>query len=119
MFAGAEASVGTQDSTQAADDSAFRSKLGAAVKDWKVKQRVKPDISASKETVNQAESSVPPGQGEGSGSQSWVLKPFRVALPPPLQSLRCGLPSPKYPSDHISLIADFSMLQQQPDSGKT
>ena len=119
MFAGAEASLGVQNGTQAKDDGALRSKLGAAVKDWKLQQRVKPDISASKETADKAGTSVAPSQGEGSGSRSWVLKPFRVALPPPLQSLRCGLPSPKYPSDHISLIADFSMLQQQPDSGKT
>ena len=45
-------------------------------------------------------------------SQGWRLTPVRVAQPPPLSSLRCGLPSPKYPSDHISLVVDFRVFEQ-------
>ncbi|KAK9835122.1 hypothetical protein WJX84_011986, partial [Apatococcus fuscideae] len=38
------------------------------------------------------------------------LRPRRALLPPPLDSLHCGLPSPTWPSDHISLLCDFQML---------
>ncbi|KAK9815961.1 hypothetical protein WJX74_009445 [Apatococcus lobatus] len=38
------------------------------------------------------------------------LRPRRALLPPPLDSLHCGLPSPTWPSDHISLLCDFHML---------
>ena len=36
--------------------------------------------------------------------------PCRVLLPPPLQSLRCGLPSPEWPSDHVSILVEFALL---------
>lgn len=32
-----------------------------------------------------------------------------MLLPPPLESLHCGLPSPEWPSDHISLLANFTI----------
>lgn len=50
-----------------------------------------------------------------------TLTPHSVLLPPPLESLHCGLPSPEWPSDHISLMARFviargSTAQQPPVS---
>lgn len=81
------------------------------MRDWKAKHREKTEASASKaDTASQAQP--PAALNEGSQSRGWVLRPYRVAQPPPLKSLRCGLPSPKYPSDHISLIAEFSMSKQ-------
>ena len=44
----------------------------------------------------------------GSRGGAWELCPVRVLHVPPLSALRGGLPAPEYPSDHISLIADFS-----------
>ncbi len=38
------------------------------------------------------------------------IRPRRALLPPPLDSLHCGLPSPAWPSDHISLLCDFQMI---------
>lgn len=84
-----------------------QSKLGAAVKDWKAKQGEKPDVAMAK----QPKEAAAPGSAPDEAPR-WVLRPKRVVQPPPLSSLRCGLPSPKYPSDHISLIADFTMIQQ-------
>lgn len=46
---------------------------------------------------------------------NWSLEPTAVLLPPPLESLHCGLPSPEWPSDHISLLAIFQ-VQKQPES---
>jgi hypothetical protein len=43
----------------------------------------------------------------GSG---WQLLPLGVLLPPPLQTLSCALPSPAWPSDHVSLVTDFAYL---------
>ena len=42
------------------------------------------------------------------GAELWELLPARVVHVPPQSALRCGLPAPGYPSDHISLIADFT-----------
>ena len=84
-----------------------QSKLGTAVKDWKAKQREKPDVAMAK----QPKEAAAPGSAPDEAPR-WRLRPKRVVQPPPLSSLRCGLPSPKYPSDHISLIADFTMIQQ-------
>ena len=67
-------------------------------------------MKASEDTASQAGPSVAICEEQQSGG--WMLKPYRVAQPPPLRSLRCGLPSPKYPSDHISLIADFCISRQ-------
>ena len=39
----------------------------------------------------------------------WELVPTRVVLMPQLSSLRRGLPAAEYPSDHISLVAEFSV----------
>lgn len=61
-----------------------------------------------------ATSSCAPGEP---GSNEWELVPTRVAMVPPLRSLRCGLPAPEYPSDHISLVADFSVRLLQPARG--
>ena len=38
-----------------------------------------------------------------------TLTPTSVLLPPPIESLHCGLPSPEWPSDHISLLASFTI----------
>ena len=84
-----------------------QSELGAAVKDWKAKQREKPNVAMAKQPKEGAAPRSAPDE-----APRWMLRPKRVVQPPPLSSLRCGLPSPKYPSDHISLIADFTMIQQ-------
>lgn len=47
----------------------------------------------------------PSGEPQDCGGE---LVPTRVAVMPGLGSLRCGLPAPEYPSDHISLVAEFS-----------
>ena len=39
-----------------------------------------------------------------------LLRAVRVLLPPPLDSLHCGLPSPEWASDHISLLVDFEFM---------
>jgi hypothetical protein len=39
----------------------------------------------------------------------WELVPTRVVLMPQLSSLRRGLPAAEYPSDHISLVAEFDV----------
>ncbi len=109
-YAGTAASSGAQHGKQTADGSSLKAKLGAAVRDWKAKHKEKAEASVPKDTAVQAEASAP--LYEEHQSRGWVLNPYRVAHPPPLKSLRCGLPSPKYPSDHISLIADFSMSRQ-------
>ena len=44
----------------------------------------------------------------------WRLEPVGVLLPPPLETLHCALPSPAWPSDHISLVADFSLTPAEP-----
>jgi hypothetical protein len=49
-----------------------------------------------------------PAPVEEGNAEAWELLPMRVVHVPPLSVLRCGLPAPEYPSDHISLIADFS-----------
>lgn len=41
--------------------------------------------------------------------QHLTLIPTAVLLPPPLESLHCGLPSPEWPSDHISLLTKFNL----------
>ena len=40
-----------------------------------------------------------------------TLTPTSVLLPPPIESLHCGLPSPEWPSDHISLLASFTIAR--------
>ncbi|CAL8463659.1 g3193 [Coccomyxa elongata] len=61
-----------------------------------------------------AASSGAPGEP---GSDEWELLPMRVAMVPPLRSLRCGLPAPEYPSDHISLVAEFAVRSLRPAPG--
>ncbi|BDA48472.1 probable protein angel homolog 2 at N-terminal half [Coccomyxa sp. Obi] len=51
------------------------------------------------------------------GSDEWELVPMRVAMVPPLRSLRCGLPAPEFPSDHISLVTEFSVRSLRPAPG--
>eukprot|EP00887_Chlorella_sp_A99_P001011 scaffold5.g1011.t1 len=49
-------------------------------------------------------------------SGDWSMRPLGVLLPPPVQTLRCGLPNHQWPSDHVCLVADFelsSRLEQQ------
>lgn len=38
------------------------------------------------------------------------LRPLQVLQPPPLQTLKHGLPSIHWPSDHVSLLADFEIF---------
>jgi mRNA deadenylase 3'-5' endonuclease subunit Ccr4 len=45
------------------------------------------------------------GDGEEAG-----LKPVRVLKPPSLSSVPSGLPSLTWPSDHLSLVADFELV---------
>jgi len=47
------------------------------------------------------------GADEPSG---WRLLPLAVLQPPPVQTLNCSLPSPAWPSDHISLVCDYALL---------
>ena len=61
-----------------------------------------------------AASSGAPGEP---GGQEWELVPMRVAMVPPLRSLRCGLPAPEYPSDHISLVTEFTVRSLRPAPG--
>ncbi len=42
-----------------------------------------------------------------------ALKPLRVFQPPPLRTMHTGLPSLMWPSDHLSLIADFAIQPKQ------
>lgn len=68
---------------------------------------------------SQAESASAASSGApgGPGSDEWELFPMRVAMVPPLRSLRCGLPAPEYPSDHISLVAEFAVRLLRPAAG--
>ena len=50
-------------------------------------------------------------QGPAPGAPAFSLRAARVLLPPDFASLYCGLPSPEYPSDHISLLAEFDVLR--------
>ena len=114
LFAGENASEAA-DREQARPNDSLEAKLSAAVSDWKAKQKQKPKppVDTAKDLSGRGPLSeqrrVPEG---GTKSQDWQLVPVRVAQPPPLSSLRCGLPSPKYPSDHISLVVDFRMFEQ-------
>lgn len=44
-------------------------------------------------------------------------RPLRVLLPPPLESLECGLPNTVWGSDHISLVCDFEVVWPQGGGG--
>ncbi|KAL3132842.1 hypothetical protein ABBQ38_006767 [Trebouxia sp. C0009 RCD-2024] len=41
-----------------------------------------------------------------------TLVPTRTLVPPPLEHLYCGLPSPEWQSDHMSLVTDFSVQRR-------
>lgn len=41
-----------------------------------------------------------------------TLLPTRTLVPPPLEHLYCGLPSPEWQSDHMSLVTDFSVQRK-------
>jgi hypothetical protein len=43
------------------------------------------------------------------GAPAARMRPLRVLQPPPLRTLTYGLPSPAWPSDHVSLLADFEV----------
>lgn len=58
-----------------------------------------------------------PGASGPAVAGGWELVPTRVAMVPPLRNLRCGLPAPEYPSDHISLVAEFSARSLRPVDG--
>ena len=57
------------------------------------------------------------GLGVSAVAGGWELVPTRVAMVPPLRSLHSGLPAPDYPSDHISLVAEFSVRSLRPADG--
>ena len=59
----------------------------------------------------------PGASGSPAVAGGWALVPTRVAMVPPLRSLRSGLPAPEYPSDHISLVAEFSARSLRPVDG--
>ena len=48
-----------------------------------------------------------------------LLKPVKVLQPPSLRTMQTGLPSLGWPSDHLSLLADFEIKHAEPasDSG--
>lgn len=48
-----------------------------------------------------------PGNNEAA---PWRLLPTAVLQPPPLETLHCALPSPAWPSDHVSLVCDYALL---------
>ncbi len=48
-----------------------------------------------------------PGNNEAA---HWRLLPTAVLQPPPLETLHCALPSPAWPSDHVSLVCDYALL---------
>jgi mRNA deadenylase 3'-5' endonuclease subunit Ccr4 len=48
---------------------------------------------------------------EAAGGGAGRLRPVRVLQPPPLRTLRGGLPSPAWGSDHVSLVADFELAE--------
>ena len=102
----------TADREQAGPKDSLEAKLSAAVSDWKAKQKQKPPVGAAKSLPGKGSLNEERRAAEGGPKgRGWKLTPVRVAQPPPLSSLRCGLPSPKYPSDHISLVVDFRMLE--------
>lgn len=41
-----------------------------------------------------------------------TLLPTKTLVPPPLEHLYCGLPSPEWQSDHMSLVTDFSVRRR-------
>ena len=49
------------------------------------------------------------GLAAGLGAPAFSLRAARVLLPPDFESLYCGLPSPEFPSDHISLLVEFDV----------
>ena len=51
--------------------------------------------------------------GAVEGQECLTLEPLRVFQPPPLRTMHTGLPSITWPSDHLSLIADFAIHQKQ------
>ena len=44
--------------------------------------------------------------------QGTTLLPTRTLVPPPLEHHYCGLPSPEWQSDHMSLVTDFSVQRK-------
>ncbi|KAL4425811.1 hypothetical protein ABPG75_009827 [Micractinium tetrahymenae] len=46
----------------------------------------------------------------GSEAAPWRLLPVATLCPPPAETLHCALPSPAWPSDHISLVCDYALL---------
>jgi hypothetical protein len=50
------------------------------------------------------------GTASSDGAGGWRLLPLSVLQAPPLETLHCALPSPAWPSDHISLVCDFALV---------
>lgn len=61
-------------------------------------------------SADAASGSQVPQQGE---APRFTLRPLSVLQPPPLQSLRTGMPCGAWPSDHVSLLADFALFDSQ------
>ena len=73
-------------------------------------------------------SAAPTPEGAGGGAGSWAtttgtgivraeaimttvsLRPVQALLPPDARRLPRGIPSPGWPSDHISLLCDFQFF---------
>ncbi|GAB4817059.1 hypothetical protein N2152v2_004105 [Parachlorella kessleri] len=53
------------------------------------------------------------GRAGSAGGARFALRPLGVLQPPSLQSLATGLPSGAWPSDHVSLVADFALVDTQ------
>lgn len=61
------------------------------------------DETESEAMGSQAQRLRTPSEGSG-------LRPLRALLPPPLETLGCGLPNGRWGSDHASLCAEFEMV---------
>jgi mRNA deadenylase 3'-5' endonuclease subunit Ccr4 len=46
----------------------------------------------------------------------FALRPLSVLQPPSLQTLHTGMPCGAWPSDHVSLVADFALYDTQDDT---
>lgn len=63
-----------------------------------------------------AADAVAPASGGGTAAAAplggWTVKPCAVLLPPRAPLLQHGLPAMQLPSDHVALVADFSLVQR-------
>jgi hypothetical protein len=50
----------------------------------------------------------------GAAAARFALRPLSVLQPPSLQTLHTGMPCGAWPSDHVSLVADFALYDTAP-----